>query len=782
MKRPAVVTNDFFNGIVKKSKRGDKREQSNNASHQQEFGKSPQQEKEESVALQLREEAVRRQRPVFAMLKELVTQKSSAIVMTSAVAEAEADYEQSLHHTSDSTHYDAIQPCVKLWAYQEEAVTFLANRENDSANIGCRGLLLCDDMGLGKTLETLTFIFRDIQRLYRETGNRFNGVTLIVMPKMLVDTWVDEITSAFPPNTLHYIKMVGNHNDVIPNLLHLEGCVDIIFTTYPVVSVVYKTRHRIQEDENDDELDENDKHRYNVLFDINYRRVVTDEGHEVAGDPSNLTFRAMKSLKARSKWVNTGTPIRNSYANMYACLEFIEVPGITEKNYRIVSTQDKVSLREILDKVMIRRLKEEVAMSTLDGSLIPLNRMDKKIEFIDFECNQERILYLLYAEHGMSKVKGYCNKDNNNKLPIMSEKNINITSIILFMRQCCTDYRIVKKPIIPNGMLLMPVKDNDCRKVTTFNEKLFYDESCHFEHVDADNVELEYKAFMLNRNTTFVYNNRNTYTWRPYHNEDPFLNLADCKDSRIAYKSVYDTIYAIRHKHHRNATLDEVLAILFKDVNRDDGDEVQFQIERVSGAYKHIIDRLLPVYGTKTMRILRYIQHERDDPSDKVIVFSDSVAFLKLMQTCLEEHDIGCCVITGGKNKNTNSERLYQFQHDANKHILLMSIKVGCGGLNLPYANHVIFASRWWNPYIELQGEARIQRIGQNKVMHIRHFIIKDTMEEYVLDLSNYKKDISHELIERDADCGDDDELDGLDEDCARKRLSDFVIKVMRDY
>ncbi|KAH0669750.1 hypothetical protein KY289_024243 [Solanum tuberosum] len=46
----------------------------------------------------------------------------------------------------------------------------------------------------------------------------------------------------------------------------------------------------------------------------------------------------------------------------------------------------------------------------------------------------------------------------------------------------------------------------------------------------------------------------------------------------------------------------------------------------------------------------------------------------------------------------------------------------------------------WWNAVVERQAQDRIHRIGQYKPIRIVKFVIKDTIEERILELQENKK------------------------------------------
>ncbi|PRQ36444.1 putative DNA helicase [Rosa chinensis] len=46
----------------------------------------------------------------------------------------------------------------------------------------------------------------------------------------------------------------------------------------------------------------------------------------------------------------------------------------------------------------------------------------------------------------------------------------------------------------------------------------------------------------------------------------------------------------------------------------------------------------------------------------------------------------------------------------------------------------------WWNPAVEEQAIMRIHRIGQKQTVTVRRFIVKDTVEEHLLQVQARKQ------------------------------------------
>ena len=56
----------------------------------------------------------------------------------------------------------------------------------------------------------------------------------------------------------------------------------------------------------------------------------------------------------------------------------------------------------------------------------------------------------------------------------------------------------------------------------------------------------------------------------------------------------------------------------------------------------------------------------------------------------------------------------------------------------------------WWNPAVEAQAIDRTHRIGQSNTVFAYRMIVRDTVEEKVLELQNRKRDLAASIISED--------------------------------
>lgn len=129
----------------------------------------------------------------------------------------------------------------------------------------------------------------------------------------------------------------------------------------------------------------------------------------------------------------------------------------------------------------------------------------------------------------------------------------------------------------------------------------------------------------------------------------------------------------------------------------------------------------------------------------KVLVFSQFVRLLKMLETNLKEEKISYSYLDGS-TKNRQAV-VNQFQNNNKNKVFLISLKAGGVGLNLTSADYVFILDPWWNPAVESQAVDRSYRIGQTKTVFSYKFITKGTIEEKIVKLQARKAKLSNDII-----------------------------------
>jgi SNF2 family DNA or RNA helicase len=154
-------------------------------------------------------------------------------------------------------------------------------------------------------------------------------------------------------------------------------------------------------------------------------------------------------------------------------------------------------------------------------------------------------------------------------------------------------------------------------------------------------------------------------------------------------------------------------------------------------------------YGDQSAKIRELMEQIEDKKKHhKILVFSQFVGMLKLIETALEERNIRYSLLTGQTRKR--KEVVNEFQENDAIRVFLISLKAGGMGLNLTQADYVYLIDPWWNPAVENQAIDRAYRIGQDKKVVAVRFITPNTIEEKILELQKRKQELIGDLVHTD--------------------------------
>lgn len=149
------------------------------------------------------------------------------------------------------------------------------------------------------------------------------------------------------------------------------------------------------------------------------------------------------------------------------------------------------------------------------------------------------------------------------------------------------------------------------------------------------------------------------------------------------------------------------------------------------------------------MELARELIMENIDSRHRMLLFSQFTSLLALIREHLDGAGIPYEYLDGATRNRF--EHVDAFNNNSDIPIFLLSIKAGGSGLNLTSADRVIIYDPWWNPAVENQAADRTHRIGQTRQVTSVKLVVKDSIEERILELQKRKQDIFDGLIENPA-------------------------------
>ncbi len=202
------------------------------------------------------------------------------------------------------------------------------------------------------------------------------------------------------------------------------------------------------------------------------------------------------------------------------------------------------------------------------------------------------------------------------------------------------------------------------------------------------------------------------------------------------------------------------------DVDDLEGFEyVELAFERPSVSWQEVKDRGLAVIAHKYRHLVKgdtklnglltaFRELDRDEPGQKVIVFSFFKPTLNYLEQRLTDEGYPCAKITGdvrsdplNPDRDDRAREIARFRDDTGVRILLSSA-VGSEGIDLQFCHNLVNYDLPWNPMVVEQRIGRLDRIGQKADrISIVNFAIADTIEERILSRLYDRIDIFRESV-----------------------------------
>ncbi len=157
-----------------------------------------------------------------------------------------------------------------------------------------------------------------------------------------------------------------------------------------------------------------------------------------------------------------------------------------------------------------------------------------------------------------------------------------------------------------------------------------------------------------------------------------------------------------------------------------------------------------------------------EDRTQKVIIFTEFVATQTYLQELLVNRGYTVTILNGGMSIDERNAAMQEFKTSTS---IFISTDAGGEGLNLQFANIIINYDLPWNPMKIEQRCGRVDRIGQQRDVHIYNFIVGETVENRVREVLEEKLSVILKEM------GVDKYLDVLDSEVAECDFTDVYMR-----
>ncbi|KAH3761252.1 SNF2 superfamily RAD5 protein [Pelomyxa schiedti] len=578
-----------------------------------------------------------------------------------------------------------------------------------------RGGLLCDEMGMGKTIEILALMLGNplppttgpatiLPYCEGKENTELNPVpcksTLIVCPLSVLSQWADEIRTHTTPGYFQIYTYHGANRVKDPIFLMKH---DVVLTTYQTLAKDCAP-----------------------MLQVPWYRVVLDEAHQIK-DKATHTAKAVFALSANSRWCVTGTPVQNKLDDLFSLVKFLRVQPCCDiswwqtniiKPMKSGDTQAGFEkIQGILQHVLLCRTKDMKVNGVPILSIPPRVIMLRKDSF----TAEERTFYQNLWSSSKTKFDSLMKDD-------AALKNYaHILELLLRLRQACNHLSLVQskrtrsaediacviqqfKGERENLLDVSDAPDLAAKLLSIFPE--CEDEEC--------GICLESMEF-------------------PVVTVCGHFFCRNCLEKHLGLITA-DPDDIFQERTEPSTTCPICLSLLTQnDYFSMCDDETQ---SRERGRSKNDSLWRSSTKIDALMQELAMINEQPDKwaPDTKSIVFSQWTSMLDLLVVPLRLAGYQFARLDGSMSQMQRERAIKQFRTDPQTRVFLVSMKAGGLGLNLTAASRVFLLDPWWNPATELQAIDRVHRLGQKRPVMVTRFVIKDTIEEKIMNMQEKKK------------------------------------------
>ncbi|KAK4757358.1 hypothetical protein SAY87_018659 [Trapa incisa] len=424
-------------------------------------------------------------------------------------------------------------------------------------------------------------------------------------------------------------------------------------------------------------------------------RIILDEAHTIKNAKAKQSL-AVSCLRAKRRWAVTGTPIQNGALELFSLMTFLHFEPFSVRSYwqRLIQrplNKGKMAgitrLQILMATISLRRTKDRalagLPKKTVETCLIDLGR-------------EERCLYNQMEADAQNFVRRCIQAGT------LTQSYTTVLSILLRLRQICISVALCP----PDLQSILPVETmEDVSKNPELLKKLVV--------ILQDGEDLDCPICMS--------------------------TLTDIVITRCAHVFCRSCI----NKVTECSSVCPLCRRPISDVDLFYAPPESLMNEQQATLPSGTTSGPAVAQSSKVSRLIELLKDSRDqNPMTKSVIYSQFRKMLILLEEPLMEAGFKALRLDGTMNARKRAEVIQEFgkSESGGPTVLLASIRSSGAGINLTAASVVYLLDPWWNPAVEAQAMDRVYRIGQDKNVRIVRMIVRNSIEEKVLELQETKK------------------------------------------
>ncbi|KAJ5513586.1 SNF2-related protein [Penicillium fimorum] len=626
--------------------------------------------------------------------------------------------------------------------YREIITGMISEQKPDEA----LGGLLADMMGLGKTLSILSLITSSLRLasewtemapdpvLVRRTpGIRNTRTTLLVVPLSAVSNWVTQIKDHLKQCSISYYIFHGPSR--ITDLDELSEY-DIIITTYSTVLSEISGRGA-------------KSGKLSPLTKMNMFRIVLDEAHIIREQNAAQT-KAIIGLHSERRWSVTGTPIQNRMEDLLSVTRFLRIAPYDQRSQFSQHVTNPVKngdpnvlarLRVLVDSFTLRRVKDKINLPPREDNIITLKFSEKEQQLHDFFRAESNVMMSVIAGEDKRKMGG--------------RMYHHVLKAMMILRQ-----------VSAHGKELLDISDRERVKGLSVNDAIDLEEGEPDETLAAIDKKAYEMFDLMQQNSVPRCGTCNRVLDEPLNSvgavarDAPMAIALPCHDVFCpgcfsGWKQTFDSSPDAQIRCPR---CEGWIHMKYSTITPAGFEEYKAQQE--SDRQTRKLGKSLGEYEgphTKTIALVNYLKQSVEDSNKlegespiKSVVFSGWTSHLDLIEIALQNNGLdGYVRLDGTMTLAARTKALEEFAKDDNIKVLLATIGAGGVALNLTSASRVFIMEPQYNPAAVAQAIDRVHRLGQTRPVQTFQFVMKDSIEEKIMDLAKKKQEMADTSLNR---------------------------------